>query len=98
MCFLLEKSECSNRWDSLIFHKGFKLSRRAPINREKQHLYQRQNNYDSESLRLLRVGYKGLIASPCISRLGGNSSAKPRFHACQHQRPAVPGCTELACL
>jgi len=32
--FLLEKSECSNRWESLIFHKGFKLSRRAPITRK----------------------------------------------------------------
>ena len=48
-----ENGECSNRWESLIFQSGFKLSKRAPINPEKQHLRRKQIHSDCESLRLL---------------------------------------------
>ena len=70
---MLKKRECSNGWESLIFHKGSKLSRHAPINPVKQQPRTKQSNYNSESLRLCQRWNKGLIAGPCISWLGGNS-------------------------
>jgi hypothetical protein len=41
----------------------------------------RENIYDSESLRLFRRWNKGLIAGPCISRLGGTAHQIPQFRA-----------------
>ena len=65
-------AEYSNRWESLIFQSGFKLSRRAPINPEKQHLRRKQIHSDCETLRLLIQLNKGLIGDSAFSLVLGS--------------------------